>query len=357
MKNSKVIKNIALKFGAMKLCRQIFKNNTVAILRYHSIVSPEDNYYASPSICISLDKFEKQIRYISRNFQVISLDTVADCIQNNEDFPEKAVVITFDDGYKDNYNAYRVLKKYNITGTFYIAAGCIDNTSTLWLFEVIYLVSKTNQKLITIKLNNTNNTNNTKNTKNQNSGNRGQNTLRFPLENSKDRSLAIRRITEVIKSHDLIIREDIRSQLRAQTSDVIDLKEKSEKVMLSWNQVREMVQNGMSIGGHTMTHLNLPNAKEDDALREITECKALIQEKTGMPAHHFSYPNGGNYDYYNDSIIKMVKKSGYRTAATSNNGVAVFPCNPFELKRLRVTSNLAEILYQVDIEPVVNSIL
>ena len=51
----------------------------------------------------------------------------------------------------------------------------------------------------------------------------------------------------------------------------------------------------MTIGGHTMTHLNLPNALADDAMNEIENCKALLQEKTGSSVQHFSYPNGGPY--------------------------------------------------------------
>ena len=97
-----------------------------------------------------------------------------------------------------------------------------------------------------------------------------------------------------------------------------------------------------------MTHLNLPNADYPDAVREINECKEILEEKIGVPVRHFSYPNGGNYAYYNESIKKMVKKAGYITSTTSNNGIAGLQSNLYELKRIRITNNLPEIIYQVD---------
>ena len=67
--------------------------------------------------------------------------------------------------------------------------------------------------------------------------------------------------------------------------------------------------NGMTIGGHTMTHLNLPNADYKDAAYEIRECKKLIEKNTGKQVRHFSYPNGGNYDYYNNIVMDIVKNA------------------------------------------------
>lgn len=333
MKNSLAIKNILMQAGLFKLVRLFRMNKGVAILRYHSIVNDKDNFYASPSICTPPDIFEDQVCYLSRNFNIVTLDIVADCLLNKKPFPDKALVFTFDDGYRDNYLAYNILKKYGVSGTFYIAADCIENKSRLWLFEVIYLVSNTRKKKITIQVNNR--------------------ILDFELDMSKKWQV-IRHITALIKSNDLISRELIRSQLIQNCDDVTDLDEKSQKVMLTWDQVREMADNLMTIGGHTMTHLNLPNAKPADAFSEIKSCKKLIEEKINRPVNHFSYPNGGPYDYYNDEIVEMVKKSGYQTSTTSNNGMETLTGKILELKRLRVTNHLSEILYQIDVESLIN---
>ena len=79
--------------------------------------------------------------------------------------------------------------------------------------------------------------------------------LFFPLESAYRRECATREITELIKCNNVEVREQIRAQLRIQTRDVCDYQEKAAQVMLTWEQVQEMSDNGMSIGGHTMTHL------------------------------------------------------------------------------------------------------
>ncbi|MCZ6593920.1 MAG: polysaccharide deacetylase family protein, partial [Bacteroidetes bacterium] len=210
-------------------------------------------------------------------------------MQNNKPFPEKAVVFTFDDGYRDNYLAYQILKKYNATGTFYITAGCIESQEIFWLFETIYLVKATSSTRLTFQAT-------------------GEE-FTYLLNSEAERELASRKIVQFIKSNNRDVRESIRAQLREQTADVPDFEAKASKVMLTWQQIREMNDNGMTIGGHTMTHLNLPIALADDAMNEIENCKALLQEKTGSSVHHFSYPNGGPYAYYNPDIKNMVKKA------------------------------------------------
>ncbi len=330
MRYSKVIKNALQRAGLLKLGVKFRNGKTLAILRYHSIIEPEKNYYCQPNIGLDPKIFESHVQYFAKHFNIISLDMVKKCLDNHEKFPERAVVFTFDDGYQDNYQAYRILKKYNATGTFYIATACIGNQEPLWLFEVIYLLTQTNASKIVL------------NTK-------GKEML-ISLSGADEKQKATRTVIALIKSNDLALREEIRHQIRLQTTDVHDFSEKSSQVMLSWEQVKEMSDNGMTIGGHTATHLNLPNASPIDAFREIETCKTRIFEATGKPTHHFSYPNGGKYDYYNDEIIGMVKKAGFHTATTSNNGTANTLSDPFTLKRIRVTKALSEIMYQVCFE-------
>jgi len=334
MKNSRIIKDLMLKTGLFNFASRFAKGKSVAILRYHSIVKPEDNFYVSPSIILSPEIFEEHVEYFTQHCNIISLDTVKTCVETRSPFPEHSVVFTFDDGYRDNFTAYEILKRYNATGTFYLASSCIDNSSILWLFEVIYLLGHTRNSSIELAFNDS--------------------IFTVPLLTVQQRQSAIRKITAVIKSNNLVTREDIRAQLRKQTIDVEEYKEKANQVMLTWSQVKEMSDNGMTIGGHTTTHLNLPNADSLDAEREIRGCKKEIESWTGKKVQHFSYPNGGPYDYYNDTIMGFVKNAGYSTSTTSNNGVSGHHSDLFELSRIRVTPYLSEVLYQICVEPIIS---
>ena len=154
---------------------------------------------------------------------------------------KRAVAITFDDGYQDNYTAYQILKKYGVSGTFYVVAGCIGRGEPLWLFEIIYLIYNTVREKVNIDIHDRSET--------------------LPIGSEREKYATIRTITALIKSNNRAFREGLREQLHGQLSDVTGLEERAAKIMLTWEQLREMTRDGMTIGGHTMTHLNLPNAR------------------------------------------------------------------------------------------------
>lgn len=75
-----------------------------------------------------LDKFEQQIQYLANNYNVISMNLFIDSLKKGKVSPKNAIVITFDDGYKDNFFlAAPVLKKYNLPAVFFITPQFVEN--------------------------------------------------------------------------------------------------------------------------------------------------------------------------------------------------------------------------------------
>ena len=297
-------------------------NQSVAILRYHAVANNKKNDYASESITITTDNFERHVRYLSKRYNIINLDEVYTCIRNKKSFKPNSVVFTFDDGYADNFNAYKILKKYNCTGTFYITAECINWNTPLWLIELRFLINHTSKKDISVSLN--------------------SRTYSFSLKDHRED--AIQKLTILIKSNDLKTRENIMKQIRTQLDDVQNYSENLKHTMLSWKQVKTMHKDGMTIAAHTKTHCNLPNAKEDEAKEEITGSKRLIEQNLSTKVKHFSYPNSGPYPYYTEQIKSMVKEAGFLTATTSAQGFAGTDSDLYELKRVRTPDSLPELI-------------
>lgn len=116
---------------------------------------------------------------------------------------------------------------------------------------------------------------------------------------------------------------------------ITDYIEKNNPQYLSWDMAREMIQNNMNIGSHTLSHPDLAKSTADRANLEIVESKKLIAEKTGVTISDFCYPSGK----YNQEIIEMVKNAGYKTAVTVKQGIADQDSNFFELSRIRMKNN------------------
>ncbi len=321
-----IIKACLLYSGLLSIITLLYPNKRVAILRYHSVKNGRENFYSVPGVNISLQAFERHVRYFSKNYRIVSLDEVVKCIKDRIPFKKNSVVFTFDDGYADNYDAFKILKKYGGQGTFYLTAGSIDGKSYLWLFLVRYLITSTEKERVELAVN-------------------GKH-LKFC---TKDKEKAIENITVLIKSNDIQTRDDIIKQLRQQLT-VDNLEETSKKVMLSWNQVEEMCAEGMTIGGHTNTHCNLPNAKPEDAAKEIEDGKRLIESNLNVYIKHFAYPNGGPYPYFNDEIKEFVKNAGFSSATTSLNGFVDMDSDLFKLRRVRTTESLSETVCSLELE-------
>lgn len=100
------------------------------VLLYHHIAkkTPQNSYYVSPEI------FDSQMKWLQDNsYQVISLDEFFQGITGKKSLPKKPVVISFDDGYMDNYkNAFPILKKYGYTATFFVKTSTIGKGDMNW---------------------------------------------------------------------------------------------------------------------------------------------------------------------------------------------------------------------------------
>lgn len=94
----------------------------VLILNYHKI----DNTFIS--LAVRPDDFDTQMKYLSENgYHTISPDELYDSLAGTGELPDNPVMITFDDGYEDNYvNAYPILKKYGFKATIFVVTSFLD---------------------------------------------------------------------------------------------------------------------------------------------------------------------------------------------------------------------------------------
>ena len=117
------------------------------ILYFHRVIDDKlINLQDGPnrSLCVTLSFFENLVNYLSKEYSIISLDDFRDL--HNTKTKSKYLIITFDDGYKDNYlNAVPILSKNNVPATFYITTDFIDRKGNVWWYEIWDLIHKSHQ--------------------------------------------------------------------------------------------------------------------------------------------------------------------------------------------------------------------
>lgn len=108
--------------GAVSLPITLFPAGGIPVLMYHSISENAGN-----SLCVPIEQFEEEMRWLSReDYRALSAEELYRALAAGESIPEKSVLITFDDGYLDNYeNAWPVLRQYGFHATFFIITDSI----------------------------------------------------------------------------------------------------------------------------------------------------------------------------------------------------------------------------------------
>jgi peptidoglycan/xylan/chitin deacetylase (PgdA/CDA1 family) len=287
-------------------CLGCIEMQKVLILCYHR-VNDDNHSYLRPA---KVEDFERQMQYLSRVYNPVSLEQIVQHLQDGTPLLPKSIAITFDDGYRDNYeNAYPILKRYSIPATIFLTTSYIGTGKIPWWDKVYYLLSQVKN------------------------GAFASSVLGGTALNTSFGKKSIDRVVRMINRLDDEGRNrtiaDFASQLDLTDDNPPNSSKNHKDLMLAWEEVREMSDNGISFGGHTLTHPLLTYIPPQQAEREIYLSKKIIEEQIAKPVITFSYPVG-NFDA---SIERMVKDAGYSAAVSMTPGYNRSDTNIYALKR------------------------
>lgn len=123
--------------------------------------------------------------------------------------------------------------------------------------------------------------------------------------------------------------------------------------MMSWDDIREMADNNISIGSHTVSHPKLSTLADNEIEREAGKSKDIIQRHINREVVFFSYPYGGR-DFFNDKIKEILKRQGYQCASSTVYGVNDLNSDLFELKRIPISYYEDETIFMIKVFGLLN---
>ncbi|MCI0505906.1 MAG: polysaccharide deacetylase family protein [Gammaproteobacteria bacterium] len=304
----------------------------VVILMYHRVLKDKDDTinYTQPGMYVTTSSFDKQMKFISENYAVISMKDLIDGWKNGGlDQDRQYCIVTFDDGWLDNYeNAYPIMKKYDIPATIFLATSFIGTNRWFWPDKISYLFQISNKKelfrLVKESYTNISDLNEVL-----------KNFISTLEENIKfDDLTLIDRLIEGMKRHE-------ESEIHNTLDRILGLlgkKFESHRITMNWDELKEMSQGGVTFGSHTCNHKLLTQLPPGSVEREVKESIAAIKEKGIENVPVFCYPNG----YFNDEVADIVKKSGCETAVTTKYGFenAMGP-DSFNMKRIGIHNDIS----------------
>jgi peptidoglycan/xylan/chitin deacetylase (PgdA/CDA1 family) len=302
-----------LKSGGL---RQILRRVTaslrcrVVILIYHRVFETSSDPW---ELSVSPKHFAEHLELLRRNYSVLSLHELSSSLGDTQ-LPKQGVVLTFDDGYADNFwNAKPILEKYEVPATFFIASGSVDSYSEFWWdnLERALLQPKKLPKRLQLSV-------------------QGR-SYEWPTTNSDQRQdvyMAIHQILQPLSTSD---RDQVMTELFA-WADVDEFGRPDYRPLTTAELIQLEQGEFMDIGAHTVTHPLLSVMSQAEQFAEIVGSRQKLTEILGRKVDTFSYPYGN----FTTETVDIVKAAGFEMALACETNVVEKGANQFQLGRFGV---------------------
>ena len=294
----------------LSIYKRAKKKQLAVILLYHRF-KEENEDSVLPKLYIK--SFEQQMSYLKRWYHIIPLDEIVVNIKNKEKFSCPTIVITIDDGFKDNYDlAYPILRSFNLPATIFLTSGLINTQKAPWVDEIGIALSNTEITELHV-------------------GELFEEEV-VTISSNEHKAKTLHRIYEKLVSLDHKKKAYLVAALLSTLKENAYL-ETRERFMLSWEEIEKMSQNNISFGAHTLTHPTLSRMSFEDAVHEIIESKRVIEKQLGIRVKHFAIPNGKNGDFTED-LRKFCRNGEFESVSFTNFGYVTNETDPYSLPRV-----------------------
>jgi peptidoglycan/xylan/chitin deacetylase (PgdA/CDA1 family) len=262
----------------------------------------------------------RHLLYLRRHYRMLHLEEAleelsssnASCKQGRDRRPP--LVLTFDDGYHDNYtHAFALACELEVPITIFLIPGYVESGDYFWWGESHRLVRRAQVDKVT------------------------SDERTYRLTHPLERSLLADSIDACLRhSSSVAGRESFLASMRqAMAVPPCVTVEEEEDLPLTWAEIRKMQMSGwISFGAHTMHHPVLVClADPAEVRREVSECRSVLEQQLGQRVRTFAYPIG-RPEHIGDEALKVVQEAGYDWAVTTVYGFNTTPCNPYLLQRV-----------------------
>jgi peptidoglycan/xylan/chitin deacetylase (PgdA/CDA1 family) len=245
--------------GIPELVRRILQKNKTTIIYYHNI---------------SKEKFSKHLNFLTKKYSIISLDDYLNqTIQKDKKY---RLIITLDDGYKENKELQEILSSHQLSATVFLTAGIVNTDCGLW----------------------------------------------FQSDIPKEEKKRLKKIPNHERI-DFLVKNDIFVQ-----NSILE-----ERTSLNLDEIKAM--NNFSFGSHTMYHPCLASCSDEESYKEIANSKIHLEKLLDRPIQTLAFPDGS----FTNREIDYSKQGGYKAVLTSLKGFNEFESGSFVLKRFSIVDS------------------
>lgn len=301
-----LLKELLYRSGVLPLYHRIRNRKTLTVIMFHRVLDPADPRWKTcdPDYTVSAQLFRQCLVLLVKHYKIVSLEDVLVATESAKPLPPRALLITFDDGWQDNYEyALPILKQMALPAALFVVADAVNRSSAYFQEQIVAAWRR---------------------------GALGAGDVRSmsalagmalaPSNDTPDMT-TVRRLIASLESLDAPKRREILGRFQAVLSD-------GERHNLSTDELKAMSGAGIAIGIHGMTHT--PLTRVASVQDEILRARSCLSDLLGvLPASiaTLSCPFGK----YDASVVENARQAGCRLIFTSRPALNSAAPSPSQL--------------------------
>lgn len=291
----------------LKLASPGGRRGRLSVLVLHRVLPRPDPLFPE---AIDAARFAQMCRWVASMFTVLPLDAAIRRLRAGT-LPERALAITFDDGYADNRHvAMPILHSLGLPATVFVTTGFLDG-GCMW--NDIIIESCRSTRLPRVELHDL----------------LPQAAVdSLELGTLSERRIALEAMIASVKYFEPSHRLDVVRQIADRLEVPI-----STQLMMTSDDVLALRRGGLQLGAHTVSHPILAELPLDEMRREMKDSKDFLEHLLGERVSLFAYPNGKPGKDYDKRAVALARELGFDAAVTTARGAASSSTDPFQLPR------------------------
>jgi peptidoglycan/xylan/chitin deacetylase (PgdA/CDA1 family) len=284
--------------GSSAAARRLPRWRGVLTLNYHRVGDWTGQPWDRTLWSATAEAFDAQLAVLARDAEVIAPDDVDAAVRSGR--RGRRVLITFDDGYRDNWEiAFPLLRRHGLPATFFLTTGFLDRPHVAWWDELAWMVRR-------------------------GGGDPADHDATIASLCARYKQLPAERAAELL------------DEIAAQTGAGRCPPAEAAELWMTWDHARELRDGGMRIGGHTVTHPLLSRVSVERQEGEIAGCARRLERELGAPMTWFAYPVGSR-DTFTAETQRILAAHGVELAFSFYGGFGRFArWDPLDVPRVHV---------------------
>lgn len=299
---------------------------TLLVVTYHRVLPESDpeRRTEQPGMYVSPQTLDMHLGELKSRFELMHLSRWVKRARAGEPLPRRACAITFDDGWRDNYeHAFPVLRKHEAPATIFVVSEFVGSRYRFWPNRLARLLTSLDRPALARLL--------------SSDAGRWLAALDLDFDPAAQTGLDAAMADRIIEQAKRYTETELQAKLDAMEAE-FGAADDGTPDMVDWDQLREMQAGGLvEVGSHTGRHTRLVAGLDAAAMHEeIEHSKQTIEQRLETGVETFCYPNGD----YTPAAVEAVSRA-YAAACTTQKGWNNARSNPWLLKRIGVHEDIS----------------